>query len=90
MLSPYHYSEQGGLEAGDFLLRSVKTANRKEAIHIALRTAQPEDVVLVAGKDHEACRAIADHTTHFSDKEAVREYFRQTAGHNHTEVNPAM
>ena len=68
----------------------IKLVDRKEAIHIALRTAQPGDVVLVAGKGHETYQIFADRTIHFSDKEVIREYFRKTTSRKNAKMCPAV
>ena len=46
--------------------------DRARAIHAALRTAAPSDVVLVAGKGHESYQEIAGVRHPFSDVEVVR------------------
>jgi UDP-N-acetylmuramyl-tripeptide synthetase len=43
--------------------------DRREAIAYALRDAAPQDVVLIAGKGHEAYQEVAGLRTHFSDVE---------------------
>ena len=47
--------------------------NRRDAIFHAIRTAKPDDVVLVAGKGHEDYQIIGDTTLHFSDREVIEE-----------------
>jgi UDP-N-acetylmuramoyl-L-alanyl-D-glutamate--2,6-diaminopimelate ligase len=44
-----------------------KIADRAEAIAHAISLAQPRDVVLIAGKGHEAYQEFADHTIPFDD-----------------------
>ncbi|MGB9734859.1 MAG: UDP-N-acetylmuramoyl-L-alanyl-D-glutamate--2,6-diaminopimelate ligase [bacterium] len=49
--------------------------DRKEAIWKALDIAQKGDILLIAGKGHEDYQIFKDKTIHFSDKEAVNDYF---------------
>ena len=49
--------------------------NRELAIKEAYKIAQPNDVVLVAGKGHEDYQILAEETIHFDDREKVREIF---------------
>lgn len=56
-----------------------KVVNRKDAIFRALKAAEPQDVVLIAGKGHENYQMFADKTIHFDDGEVVREYFEMAA-----------
>ena len=53
----------------------VCITDRKEAIRTACMLAQPNDVVLVAGKGHENYQDIKGVKHHFDDKEVIREYF---------------
>ena len=52
-------------------------ADRKEAIHMALKMAQKNDIILVAGKGHETYQIIADKKYFFSDYEMVKEFFQE-------------
>jgi len=47
---------------------------RREAIHTALRTLAPGDVLLIAGKGHEDYQEIAGTRQPFSDQAVVREF----------------
>ncbi|NOY38110.1 MAG: UDP-N-acetylmuramoyl-L-alanyl-D-glutamate--2,6-diaminopimelate ligase [Chlorobi bacterium] len=49
--------------------------DRAEAIKTGLRLADPGDIVLVAGKGHEAYQEINGVKHHFDDREFVRNYF---------------
>src|SRR5690606_16013587 len=48
-----------------------EVADRKQAITEAVRSLQPGDVLLVAGKGHETYQIIGTTKTHFSDHEVV-------------------
>ncbi|MEZ5018310.1 MAG: UDP-N-acetylmuramoyl-L-alanyl-D-glutamate--2,6-diaminopimelate ligase [Flavipsychrobacter sp.] len=54
----------------------LRIADRKEAIKTACSLAQPEDIVLVAGKGHEAYQEIKGVRHHFDDKEILEETFK--------------
>lgn len=47
--------------------------DRKEAIHFALKMANQHDIVLIAGKGHEAYQQIGNDYVTFSDKDVVLE-----------------
>lgn len=47
--------------------------DRRRAIHLALREAQPGDTVLIAGKGHEAFQEFADTIIPFDDRMVARE-----------------
>jgi len=49
--------------------------DRREAIERALSYAQPGDVVVLAGKGHEAYQIIGNQKIPFSDKEEVKKFF---------------
>lgn len=49
--------------------------NRKSAIEWALREANSEDLVLIAGKGHETYQIIGTTQFPFDDREVVREYY---------------
>ncbi len=55
----------------------VVNADRKQAIHQAIDLAQPNDVIVVAGKGHEDYQILKDRTIHFDDREVVQEYIAQ-------------
>lgn len=55
----------------------ARIADRKEAIHYALAMAEPEDVILIAGKGHENYQILKDKTIHFDDREVVMEYWQK-------------
>jgi UDP-N-acetylmuramoyl-L-alanyl-D-glutamate--2,6-diaminopimelate ligase len=46
--------------------------DRARAIERMISTAQPKDVVLIAGKGHEIYQEVAGRRTHFSDEEHAR------------------
>ena len=49
----------------------ISIVDRGDSIRYALHRAQPQDVVVIAGKGHETYQIIGDQTIHFSDKEMV-------------------
>jgi UDP-N-acetylmuramoyl-L-alanyl-D-glutamate--2,6-diaminopimelate ligase len=56
--------------------KAVSIADRKQAIKTALQLAQPEDIVLIAGKGHEKYQEINGVKHHFDDKEVLEELFQ--------------
>jgi len=50
-----------------------KIADRREAIHRAIREARTGDVVVIAGKGHEDYQIIGNEVFHFDDREVARE-----------------
>lgn len=48
--------------------------DRKEAIKRAIKIAQKDDIVLIAGKGHEDYQIIGTEKIHFDDKEVAREF----------------
>lgn len=53
----------------------LRISDRKEAIKTACSLAQPEDIVLVAGKGHETYQEINGVRHHFDDREVLSEAF---------------
>lgn len=53
----------------------ISMPDRKQAIKTAVNMAQPEDIVLIAGKGHEKYQEIKGVKQHFDDKEVLREMF---------------
>jgi UDP-N-acetylmuramyl-tripeptide synthetase len=51
--------------------------DRREAIAKALHAAQPDDVVIIAGKGHETYQVLKDKVIDFDDREVVRELIRE-------------
>lgn len=49
----------------------VRIENRREAIAYALSHAQPDDVIILAGKGHETYQILKDGTIHFDEREVV-------------------
>ena len=54
-------------------------ADRKAAIHTAIKEASSKDIIVIAGKGHENYQILADETIHFDDKEEVLEAFSAIA-----------
>ena len=53
----------------------ISIVDRKQAIKTAVNMAQPEDIVLIAGKGHEKYQEIKGVKHHFDDKEVLKEMF---------------
>ncbi|MCI3921034.1 UDP-N-acetylmuramoyl-L-alanyl-D-glutamate--2,6-diaminopimelate ligase [Paenibacillus sp. TRM 82003] len=65
--------EEGVLQAGADAGKYVVVADRKQAIQKAVEMAEPEDVVLIAGKGHETYQIIGGVTLPFDDRVVARE-----------------
>ncbi|MDD5629907.1 MAG: UDP-N-acetylmuramoyl-L-alanyl-D-glutamate--2,6-diaminopimelate ligase [Elusimicrobia bacterium] len=52
-------------------------SDRGRAIALAVGMAGPQDIVLIAGKGHEAVQILKDRTAAFDDREAAREALRK-------------
>ncbi len=65
-----------GVEAIDFK-KTLKIADRKEAIRTALMLSQPKDIVLIAGKGHETYQEINGVKHPFDDRVVLTEIFNQ-------------
>ena len=55
----------------------TKLINREEAIAHALKAAEKEDIILIAGKGHEAYQQIGSEKLAFSDQEVVRRLIKE-------------
>lgn len=51
--------------------------DRREAIKYAIAHAQPEDVIILAGKGHETYQIFKDKTIHFDEREVVAEILEE-------------
>ncbi len=47
--------------------------SRKEAIRWAMENAQPDDIILLAGKGHETYQILPTGTIHFDEREVIAE-----------------
>ncbi len=61
-----------GADLPDAQPHYVIIPERREAIEFAIRLAQPNDVVLIAGKGHENYQIIGQERIHFDDREEAR------------------
>ncbi|MFU2078170.1 UDP-N-acetylmuramoyl-L-alanyl-D-glutamate--2,6-diaminopimelate ligase [Avibacterium endocarditidis] len=67
------------IQAGFVDLANVQIIHqRDQAIQQALKMAQPQDVVLIAGKGHEDYQIIGTTKLPFSDQATVKQYFSET------------
>jgi UDP-N-acetylmuramoyl-L-alanyl-D-glutamate--2,6-diaminopimelate ligase len=66
-----------GLPKGPHLRREV---DRARAIKAAIAEACPEDVILIAGKGHEAVQLVGDQKIEFDDREHARRALADRAG----------
>jgi UDP-N-acetylmuramoyl-L-alanyl-D-glutamate--2,6-diaminopimelate ligase len=57
----------------------VVEPDRRAAIGVAIAAAVPGDIVLIAGKGHEATQTVGDSVTPFDDRRVVAELLRATA-----------
>lgn len=63
---------EAGVESQNFS-KYTTIPDRKEAIKMAIKFADPKDIVLVAGKGHETYQEINGVRHHFDDKETILE-----------------
>ncbi|AKK72454.1 UDP-N-acetylmuramoylalanyl-D-glutamate--2,6-diaminopimelate ligase [Chryseobacterium gallinarum] len=66
---------EAGVEPQNFS-KYTSIPDRKEAIKMAIKFAEPKDIVLVAGKGHETYQEINGIKHHFDDKEVINELWR--------------
>lgn len=64
-----------GVEPQNFS-KYTSIPDRKEAIKMAIKFAEPKDIVLVAGKGHENYQEINGVKHHFDDKETINELWK--------------
>ncbi|MEB3288158.1 MAG: UDP-N-acetylmuramoyl-L-alanyl-D-glutamate--2,6-diaminopimelate ligase [Vampirovibrionales bacterium] len=62
--------------------RMLVNADREQAIHQAIDLANPNDIIVVAGKGHEDYQILADRTIHFDDREVVQNYVKLKSSTN--------
>ncbi|MGJ7033934.1 UDP-N-acetylmuramoyl-L-alanyl-D-glutamate--2,6-diaminopimelate ligase [Niabella hirudinis] len=65
---------EAGVPAGS-RRKCLSIADRREAIKTAISLANPQDIVLVAGKGHETYQEVNGVRNHFDDREVLREIF---------------
>ena len=63
---------ESGVEPQNFS-KYTSIPDRKEAIKMAIKFAEPKDIILVAGKGHEDYQEINGVKHHFDDKEVIQE-----------------
>ncbi|WP_405292481.1 UDP-N-acetylmuramoyl-L-alanyl-D-glutamate--2,6-diaminopimelate ligase [Algibacter sp. Ld11] len=65
-----------GVEPQNFR-KALTISDRKQAIKAACQMAQPNDIILIAGKGHEDYQEIKGERFHFDDYETVQELLKQ-------------
>ncbi|OHB62244.1 MAG: UDP-N-acetylmuramoyl-L-alanyl-D-glutamate--2,6-diaminopimelate ligase [Planctomycetes bacterium RBG_13_60_9] len=55
----------------------VVEPDRRKAIELAVESARPDDIVLLAGKGHETYQIIGDKKFDFSDQDIARQFLRE-------------
>lgn len=66
---------EAGVEPQNFS-KYTSIPDRKEAIKMAIKFAEPKDIVLIAGKGHENYQEINGVKHHFDDKETINELWK--------------
>ncbi|SEW43971.1 UDP-N-acetylmuramoylalanyl-D-glutamate--2,6-diaminopimelate ligase [Chryseobacterium wanjuense] len=66
---------EAGVEPQNFS-KYTSIPDRREAIKMAIKFAEPKDIVLVAGKGHENYQEINGVKQHFDDKEVINELWK--------------
>ncbi|MDR6405104.1 MULTISPECIES: UDP-N-acetylmuramoyl-L-alanyl-D-glutamate--2,6-diaminopimelate ligase [Chryseobacterium] len=66
---------EAGVEPQNFS-KYTSIPDRREAIKMAIKFAEPKDIVLVAGKGHENYQEINGVKHHFDDKETINELWK--------------
>jgi UDP-N-acetylmuramoyl-L-alanyl-D-glutamate--2,6-diaminopimelate ligase len=64
-----------GVEPQDYK-KTLSVVDRKQAINAACKMAQPNDIILIAGKGHEDYQEIKGVRTHFNDFEIVTQLLK--------------
>ncbi len=67
---------EAGVEPQNFK-KIISVTSRKQAIKAACQLAQPNDIILIAGKGHETYQEINKERIEFDDLKIVEEYFKQ-------------
>lgn len=63
----------------EFCPDGIEIEDRKVAIKQAIRNLKEKDTLIIAGKGHETYQEIKGETRHFSDKEIVNNYLKESA-----------
>jgi len=66
---------EAGVEPQNFS-KYTSIPDRREAIKMAIKFAEPKDIILVAGKGHETYQEINGVKHHFDDKEVINELWK--------------
>jgi UDP-N-acetylmuramyl-tripeptide synthetase len=68
-----------GVSRNNYIIKE----DRREAIYYAIDIAEPEDVVVIAGKGHETYQIFKDRTIHFDDREVATEAIKRRIDNAH-------
>ena len=66
-----------GLPSGEDAVPYTVIPGRVEAIHWAVRNAQPGDTLLLAGKGHETYQVLKEEVIHLDEREVVADALRE-------------
>ncbi len=75
-----HMFSEDELACGFVANGQVVVENRREAIRLAVRLAEAEDIILLAGKGHEDYQIIGSTRHHFDDREEAAKAFAERCG----------
>ena len=67
---------KAGIEP-QYMKKVMSVEDRREAIRIAIMTAEPQETILLAGKGHEDYQIIGKEKRHFDEHEVVAEIFKE-------------
>jgi UDP-N-acetylmuramoyl-L-alanyl-D-glutamate--2,6-diaminopimelate ligase len=67
---------EAGVEPQNFK-KALTIQDRKQAIKAACQMAQPNDIILIAGKGHETYQEIKGERFDFDDLKIVKEFLKQ-------------
>ena len=72
-----HLNVNGSIKAAQNFKKYISIADRKQAIKTASAMAEKGDILLIAGKGHEAYQEINGVRSHFDDFEIITETLKE-------------